>query len=186
MPAQLSCISGPTLLMETKIRKRSRFWQILHVRECNAWESESHSVMSDSLWPHGLHSPLNSPGQNTGVGSRSLLQWIFPTQESSRGLLNCRQIPYQLSYQGSPMHEKYYFFKGQRTAHKAENQVTSMWKLHPLLINRNKYGLREFQGNIKIRQISPIAPAWANWWGHLWRPWLADETLSVGPHSPVY
>ena len=31
-------------------------------------ESESHSVMSDSLRPHGLYSPWNSPGQNTGVG----------------------------------------------------------------------------------------------------------------------
>ena len=39
--------------------------------------SESHSVVSDSLWPHGLHNPWNSPGQNTGVGRLSLLQWIF-------------------------------------------------------------------------------------------------------------
>ena len=62
-------------------------------------ESESHSVMSDSLQPHGLYSPWNSPGQNTGVGSHSLLQGIFPTQESNQGLLHCRQILYQLSYQ---------------------------------------------------------------------------------------
>ena len=39
--------------------------------------------------------------QNTGVGSLSLLQWIFLTQESNWGLLCCRQILYQLSYQGS-------------------------------------------------------------------------------------
>ena len=45
-------------------------------------ESESHSVMSDSLQPHVLYSPWNSPGQNTGVGSCSLLQGIFPTQIS--------------------------------------------------------------------------------------------------------
>ena len=37
-----------------------------------------------------------------GVGSLSLLQWIFLTQESNRGLLHCRWILYQLSYQGSP------------------------------------------------------------------------------------
>ena len=37
-------------------------------------------VMSDSLQPHGLYSPWNSAGQNTGVGSHSLLQGIFPTQ----------------------------------------------------------------------------------------------------------
>ena len=42
-------------------------------------KSESLSVMSDSLRPHGLYSPWNSPGQNTGVGSHFLLQGIFPT-----------------------------------------------------------------------------------------------------------
>ena len=62
--------------------------------------SESHSVVSFSLWPHGLYSPWNSPGQNTGVGGLSLLQGIFPPQERNRGLLHCRQILYQLSYQG--------------------------------------------------------------------------------------
>ena len=40
--------------------------------------------MSDSLWPHRLYSPWSSPGQNTGVGSLSLLQGIFPTQASNR------------------------------------------------------------------------------------------------------
>ena len=42
-------------------------------------EGESYSVMSESLQPHGLYSPWNSPGQNTVVGSLSLLQGIFPT-----------------------------------------------------------------------------------------------------------
>ena len=40
----------------------------------------SHSVVSDSLRPHGLYSCWNSLGQNTGVGSLSLLQGISPTQ----------------------------------------------------------------------------------------------------------
>ena len=92
-----------------------------------------------TLRPHGLYSPWNSPDQNTGVGSLSLLQGIFPTQRSNRlpalqvdslpieppgkpkntgvgslsllqgifptqelnqGLLHCREILYQLSYQG--------------------------------------------------------------------------------------
>ena len=98
--------------------------------------SESLSVVSDSLWAHGLYSPWNSPGQNTvvgslsllpgiesrsptlqadslsaepqgkpknsEVGSLSLLQRIFPTQESNRGLLHRRWILYQLSYERSP------------------------------------------------------------------------------------
>ena len=49
-------------------------------------ESESLSVVSDSLWPHGLYSPWNFPGQNTGVHRLSLLQGIFPTQGSNPGL----------------------------------------------------------------------------------------------------
>ena len=47
--------------------------------------------------------PWNSLGQNTGVDRLFLLQGIFPTQESNRGLLHCRRILYQLSYQGSPV-----------------------------------------------------------------------------------
>ena len=58
--------------------------------------------MSDSLWPHGLYSPWNSPDQNTGVGSLSLLQGIFPTQGLNPGLPHCRQILYQLSHKASP------------------------------------------------------------------------------------
>ena len=68
----------------------------------NECESESHSVASDSLRPHGLYNPWNSPGQNTGVGSLSLLQGIFPTQGLNPGLLHCRRILYQLSHKGSP------------------------------------------------------------------------------------
>ena len=73
--------------------------RIVKVKES---ESASLSVLSDSSRPHGLHSPWNSPGQNPGVHSLSLLQGIFPTQGSNPGLPHCRQIPYQLSHQGSP------------------------------------------------------------------------------------
>ena len=65
------------------------------------WD-ESHSVVSDSLRLHGLYSPWNSPGQNTGVGNLSLLQGIFPTQGSNSGYPHCRQILYQLNRKGSP------------------------------------------------------------------------------------
>ena len=65
-------------------------------------ESESCSVVSDSLWPHRLFSSWNSPAQNTRVGSLSLLQEIFATQGSNPGLLHCRRILYHLSHKGSP------------------------------------------------------------------------------------
>ena len=70
---------------------------------CYLKGSESCSVVSNSLRPHGLHRPWNSPGQSPGVGSVSLLQGSFPIQESNWDLLHCRQILYQLSYQGSLM-----------------------------------------------------------------------------------
>ena len=62
---------------------------------------ESCLVMSNSLQPRGLCSPWNSPGQKTGMGSRSLLQGIFPTQRSNAGFLHCRRILDQLSHRGS-------------------------------------------------------------------------------------
>ena len=65
-------------------------------------ESESHSVVSDSLQLHGLYSPWNSPGQSTEVGSLSVLQGIFPTQGSNPGLLHFRRVLYQLSHKRSP------------------------------------------------------------------------------------
>ena len=70
-------------------------------------ESVSCSVVSDSLWPHGpwparLLCPRDSPGKSTGVGSHSLLQGTFLTQESNTSHLHCRWILYCLSHQGSP------------------------------------------------------------------------------------
>ena len=54
---------------------------------------------SPSLQPYSLPAEPQGKPNNTGVGSLSLLQQIFPTQELNQGLLHCRQIPYQLSYQ---------------------------------------------------------------------------------------
>ena len=64
--------------------------------------SQSCSVLYESFRPHGLHSPLNSPGQNTGVGNLSLFQGIFPTQGWNPGFPHCRRILYQLSHKASP------------------------------------------------------------------------------------
>ena len=72
-------------------------------REFSCIVGESHSVMPNSLQPHGLYSPWNSPNQNIGLGSLSLLWGIFPTQGSNPGLPYCRWILYQLSYKGSAL-----------------------------------------------------------------------------------
>ena len=56
---------------------------------------------SPTLLVDSLPSESSGKSKNTGMGSLSFLQWIFPTQESNQGLLHCRWILYQLSYQGN-------------------------------------------------------------------------------------
>ena len=68
-----------------------------NIKHTPKMKSESRSAL-----PHWLYSPWNSPGQNSGVGSLSLLQGIFPTQGLNPGLLHCRWIPYHLSHKGNP------------------------------------------------------------------------------------
>ena len=73
------------------------------------WLIVSRSVFRlHRLGPSRLLRPWGFSGKNTGMGTRSLLQGIFPTQGSNLGLLCCRQILYHLSYQRSPF---YYFLK---------------------------------------------------------------------------
>ena len=68
-------------------------------------EARSPTLQVDSL-------PAESQGKpkDTGVGSLFLLQWIFPTQKSNQGLLHCRQILYQLRYQGGPFQRVSIFY----------------------------------------------------------------------------
>ena len=66
-------------------------------------ETRSPALQVDSLPAE----PQGKP-KNTRVGSLSLLQQTFPTKESNWGLLHCRQILYQLSYQGSPQNMEYF------------------------------------------------------------------------------
>ena len=80
-------------------------WLTARINCSSTWRKQKKvkvKVVSDSLRRHWLYSPWHSPGQNTGVGSLSLLQEISPTQWLNPGLLHCRQIIYQLSHKGSP------------------------------------------------------------------------------------
>ena len=95
----------------------------LWITACQApcpWDSVGKSPRVDPLPPGDLLNPCIKPRfpalqadslpsepqgkpKNSGVGSLSLLQGIFPTQELNLGLLHCRWILYQLSYQESPL-----------------------------------------------------------------------------------
>ena len=106
----------PSSLLPTPTSGLSSFkWDSTHTcanrkgsqSRCCRLKSASRSVVSDCLRRQGLQPirllcPWDSPGENTGVGSHSLLQGIFPTQGLNPGLLCCRQMLYRLSYKGSP------------------------------------------------------------------------------------
>ena len=66
-------------------------WKKIWRQSLEEIQNESHSVVSNSLWPVGLYSPWNSPGQNSGVGCLSLLQGIFPIQGSKMALIFSQQ-----------------------------------------------------------------------------------------------
>ena len=90
------------------------------------------SVVSDSLQPNELYSPWNSPGQNTGVGSHSLLQGIFPTQGSNPGLPQRGQILYQMSHRVTGDHWRQLptlsmVSRSTGTTIAADDHVISLW-----------------------------------------------------------
>ena len=60
-------------------------WVLAVTFDYDAKSTKKVKVTSDSLQPHALYSPWNSLGQNTAVDNHSLLQGIFPTQESNQG-----------------------------------------------------------------------------------------------------
>ena len=105
-PALPTCASPVSAFNHTHLGPGSdlpeseRGQQVLQQR-ATGHESESRSVVSDSLRPHGLYSPGNSPGRNTGVRSRSLLPEIFPTQGSNPCLLHCGQTLYRHPGEGN-------------------------------------------------------------------------------------
>jgi len=79
---------------------RPIFYHLSHQGSREQYEVKwKRSVLSDSLWPHGLVSPWNFPGQNTGEGSLSLLQGISPTQGLNPVIPHCRWILYRLNHQ---------------------------------------------------------------------------------------
>ena len=90
--------SSPTRYWTRILGNKGMNWTTRDFLQWSVKWSESHSVMSYPLQSHGLYSAWNSPSQNTGMGSLSLLQGIFPTQGSNPGLLCCWQILYYLSH----------------------------------------------------------------------------------------
>ena len=77
---------------------RQEYWSGLPCPPPGDLPNPGIELKSLALWEDSLPSEPPGKPKNTGVGSLSLLQEIFPTQESNWGLLHCRQILYQLSH----------------------------------------------------------------------------------------
>ena len=119
----------------------------------NTSENESRSVMSDSLWPQGLYSPWNSPGQNTGMGSLSLLQGIFQTQVSNPSLPYCRRILYQLSHNWSPRILEWVAFLFS-SGSSQQNEKETYWMGKKILANHIIWKGANIQNIQKLKQLS--------------------------------
>ena len=107
-PAKRSWEKSPcvSVLLFIKLGSWSRsviLKMFMQLRACKL-SPFSHVLLFATLWtvPARLLCPWDSPGKNTGVGSYSLLQEIFPTQGSNPGLPYCGQIVHRLSHQGIP------------------------------------------------------------------------------------
>ena len=107
-----------------------------------------HSVVSNSLQLHGLYSSWNSPGQNTGVGSLSLLQGIFPTKGSNPCLLHCRWICYQLNHRGSPWNSEVY----RKIVSESCSVMSGSLQPHGLYSSWNSPGQNTGMGSLSLLQ----------------------------------
>ena len=122
--------------------------------------------MFDSLLPHGLYSPWNSPGQSTEVSSLSLLSGIFPTQGLNPGLPHFRQIFNQLSHQGS--HQKKIVMQSRLTFFFFLNRIDSWLKADRWIWKQRCVPSRS------VCILSPFSSVW-----------LFSTPWTLAPHIPL-
>ena len=133
---------------------------------------------SPSLRVDSLSSEPPGKPKNTGVGSLSFLQGIFLTQESTQGLLHCRQILYQLSYQGSPYCRDSQRFPLAQT----DNQATLYSDRTTALFLQNTLEGKSVQGT----ESSPSLLG-EQGWGKVAPPYQGMETLKgILPKGILY
>ena len=119
-PSHLGCQRALSRVSHSSVSDSFRVHGLQPTRLLCPWDSPGKNGLpcpAPGVFPNsgvGLKSPtsqvaslpseaLGEP-KSTGVGSLSFLQQIFPSQELNQGLLHCRQILYQLSYQRSPIY----------------------------------------------------------------------------------
>ena len=129
--------------------------------------------------PHGLYSPWNSRGQNTRVGSLSLLQAIFPTQGSDSGFLCCREILYQLSHKGSPRILEWEAYPFSSRSSWPRNQTGISCTAGEFFTN---WAMREAPPPLKAASIQILKHKWKEKGWHLY--WIINKALGRRDLSP--
>ena len=135
--------------------------------------------MADSLNPHGLCSPWNSLGQNTGVGSLSFLQGkIFPTQGPNPGLLPCRQILYQQSHKGSPRILEWVAYLFSSRSSQPRNRTWVLWLSgYRICLQCERPGFNPWIRKIPWRRERLPTPVfWPREFHGLYSPWGHKES----------
>ena len=97
-----SCEMQPTRLLCPWGFSKQEYWSGLPCLPPGDFPKPGIKPGSPTLQANSFPSEPPENPKNTGVGSLTLLQGIFPAQESNWGLLHCRRILYQLSYQRNP------------------------------------------------------------------------------------
>ena len=136
-----------------RIRRSPGKWEVLFSRDQVKW-SESHSVVSDYLWPHGLYSPWNSPGQNIGLGSLSFSPEDLPNPGIElRSPTLQADFFYQLSHQGSPRIQEWVAYSFSRVSFWPRNR-TEVSSITGRFINWDIREAPEVKRCTHIRQFS--------------------------------
>ena len=159
--------------------------------------SESHSFMSDSLLPHGLYSPWNSPGLNTGVGSCFLFQGIFSTQGLNPDLPCCRWILYQLSHQGSLLNINPFISSNivSRVVSKSVSDNSTIWSDWKSISSGSLFFcvVLNFYQNLLTSLRKMVLGIWGDWGGrnplsriHVFLFLLCHEWFLVGSNFKLY
>ena len=148
-------------------------------------KTRSPALRADSL-------PVEPQGKpkNTGASSLSLLQWIFPTQESNQGLLHCRQILYQLSYEGSSLFDMTGTKVTGRDQSECENSLAQLWiawrqSCRPL---GQQFSYFDVEGLLRSRLPVPpfrvsnfVGVGWGQKSAILTNSWMMPMLLIQGP-----
>ena len=140
--------------------------------------------MSPALQVDSLPAEPQGKPRNTGVGSLSLLQWIFPSQELNWSLLHCRGIIYQVRYQESPFKNFMFIFSDLTVFSKISVPIWFGWG--GIVLHQDSLRNTEID-SVKIKKCySQEGPAKMKWHPAQWKKMFATHRTDKDLVSKMY